>query len=74
MRKLKIGIIDLVTNRPTRTLWARTMTANFASIMSQVIATWCEEEGHAVTFVCCNVDESPLGTSHSECHTHQNCV
>ena len=52
MRKLKIGIIDLVTNRPTRTLWARTMTANFASIMPQVIATWCEEEGHAVTFVC----------------------
>ena len=52
MRKLKIGIIDLVTNRPTRTVWARTMTANFASIMPQVIATWCEEEGHAVTFVC----------------------
>ena len=52
MRKLKIGVIDLVTNRPTRTLWARTMTANFASIMPQVIATWCEEEGHAVTFVC----------------------
>ena len=39
MRKLKIGVIDLVTNGSTRTLWARTVYANLASIMPQVIAT-----------------------------------
>ena len=52
MRKLKIGVIDLVAKGPTRNLWARAMHANLASIMPQAIATWCEEEGHAVTFMC----------------------
>ena len=52
MRKLCIGIIDLVTKAPTRALYARLMNANMASIMPQVIAVWCEEEGHEVTFVC----------------------
>src|SRR5262245_19827067 len=28
------------------------MNANLASIMPQVIAIWCEDEGHEVTFVC----------------------
>jgi hypothetical protein len=28
------------------------MKPNFASIMPQVIAVWCEEAGHDVTFVC----------------------
>ncbi len=28
------------------------MNANFASLMPQVIATWCEQEGHHVTLVC----------------------
>jgi hypothetical protein len=52
MRKLRIGVIDLVTKAPTRALFARVMHANLVSIMPQVIATWCEEEGHDVTFVC----------------------
>ena len=52
MRKLRIGIIDLAANSPTRALYARVMHANLASIMPQVIAVWCEEEGHEVTFVC----------------------
>ncbi len=51
MRKLKIGIIDLVAKAPTRTIWMRVMGANFVSIMPQVIATWCEEQGHEVTLV-----------------------
>lgn len=50
MQKLQIGIIDLVAHRPTQTLWARTMNANFASIMPQVISTWCEAEGHTVSY------------------------
>jgi hypothetical protein len=52
MRKLRIGVIDLVTKAPTRALWARVMNANFASIMPQIIALWCEAEGHEVSFVC----------------------
>jgi len=52
MRKLRIGVIDLVTKGPTRALYARVMYANLASIMPQGIAVWCEEEGHDVTFIC----------------------
>lgn len=52
MSKLKVGVIDLVSKGPTHTLWARIMHANLASIMPQVVATWCEKEGHEVFFVC----------------------
>ena len=51
MRRLSIGIIDLVAKAPTRTMWMRVMGANFVSIMPQVVATWCEQRGHDVTFV-----------------------
>lgn len=51
MRKLKIGIVDLVAKAPTKAIWMRVMGANFVSIMPQVIATWCEEQGHDVTLV-----------------------
>jgi hypothetical protein len=33
MKKLKIGIIDLVGKGPATTLWARVLHANLASIM-----------------------------------------
>ena len=52
LRKLRIGVIDLVTKGPTRALYARVMHANLASIMPQVVGVWCEAEGHEVTFVC----------------------
>ena len=52
MRKLHIGIIDIVSTGPTRALYARVMNPNLASIMPQVIGVWCGEEGHAVSFVC----------------------
>jgi hypothetical protein len=52
MKKLRIGVIDLVSKGPTNTLWSRIMYANLASIMPQVVATWCEEEGHTVTMIC----------------------
>ncbi len=52
MRKLRVGVIDLATKAPTRRLYGRIMNANLASIMAQVVALWCEEEGHDVTFVC----------------------
>jgi hypothetical protein len=52
MKNLSIAVIDLVSKGPTKTLWARIMHANLASIMPQVVAAWCEEEGHNVSFVC----------------------
>jgi hypothetical protein len=52
MKRLRIGVLDLVTKGPTRSLYARVMNANLASIMPQVIAAWCQEAGHEVTFVC----------------------
>ena len=64
MKKLRIGVVDLVTKGPNRSLYARLMHANLAGIMSQVVAKWCEDEGHDVTFVCYTgledlVDELP---------------
>ena len=48
MRPLRIGIVDLVANCPPRSLYAKVMRANLASIMPQVLAVWCEQEGHEV--------------------------
>ena len=52
MRKLRIGIIDLVTNVPSRSVWTRVMHGNFAGIMPQVVAVWCRQAGHRVTYTC----------------------
>ncbi len=52
MRKLNIGVIDLVSKAPKSTLWARIMHANLASIMPQVVATWCQKAGHDVNLIC----------------------
>ncbi len=51
-KMLEIGIIDLVSKKPTNKLFARIMNANFASIMPQVVGVWCEEEGHNVNYIC----------------------
>ena len=52
MRRLRVTVLDLTTERPTRALYARLMNANLASIMPQVVAVWCEQAGHRVHFVC----------------------
>src|SRR6266545_6716490 len=52
MRRLRVGVLDLMTKGPTRSMWNRLMQPNFASIMPQVVGVWCEEAGHDVTFVC----------------------
>ncbi len=52
MRRLRVTVVDLTTERPTRALYARLMNANLASIMPQVIAVWCEQAGHHVRYVC----------------------
>jgi hypothetical protein len=66
VRRLSVGIIDLIAKAPTKTMWMRVMGANFVSIMPQVIATWCEEQGHEVTLVTYTgrenlVEELPSG-------------
>jgi len=52
LRKLNIGVVDLVSRGPTKALYARVMNPNLASIMPQVISIWCEEAGHNVDFIC----------------------
>jgi hypothetical protein len=52
MRKLRIGVIDLVARGPTRAWFSRVMNANLASIMPQAVAAWCAAQGHEVAFVC----------------------
>ena len=60
MRRLHVGIVDLVTKGPTPTLYARVMHANLASIMPQVIAVWCERAGHRVSYTCYTGSEDLL--------------
>ncbi len=48
----KVGIIDLVSNRPNKSLWAKYMHANLASIMPQIIGVWCKEKGAEVHYTC----------------------
>jgi radical SAM superfamily enzyme YgiQ (UPF0313 family) len=52
LRRLRVTVLDLTNERPTRALYARLMNANLASIMPQAVAVWCEEAGHKVNFVC----------------------
>lgn len=52
MPKLKVGVVDLVSKGPDHTLWGRIMHANLASIMPQVVASWCEQQGHEVKMIC----------------------
>ncbi len=52
MQRLRVGVLDLMTKGPTRAFWGRLMQPNFASIMPQVVAVWCEQAGHDVRFLC----------------------
>lgn len=48
MRKLRIGIIEILANSPADTMYSRIMRVNSASIMPQVLAVWLEQAGHEV--------------------------
>jgi radical SAM superfamily enzyme YgiQ (UPF0313 family) len=50
MKKLNIGIIDLIYNKPSQSLYRRYMYPNFMSVMPQVIGVWCRQEGHEVHY------------------------
>ena len=51
-RPLRVAVLDLVTKAPNPSLWGRVMNANFSGIMPQIIALWCEQEGHDVSYIC----------------------
>jgi hypothetical protein len=52
MKRLHVTVLDLVNKGPSTGLFARLMNANLASIMPQIVASWCEELGHDVRYVC----------------------
>jgi hypothetical protein len=52
MRRLKVCILDIVEKDCRRGVWSQVMNPNFASIMPQAIAVWCEDAGHDVSFLC----------------------
>ncbi len=52
MRRLRIGVLDLVTKSQKPSLYGRLMHANLASIMPQALSVWCEQAGHRVTLCC----------------------
>ena len=43
---MRIGVIDLLGKEPPKNGYSRFMRMNNASIMPQVVAVWCEQEGH----------------------------
>jgi hypothetical protein len=49
-RRPRVGVVDLIARKATRSPYARLMNANYASIMPQVIATWAEELGCEVQY------------------------
>src|SRR5437868_1170986 len=52
MPRKRVTVVDLATKVAAKSLYARVMNPNLASIMPQAIAAWCEELGHDVTYVC----------------------
>jgi len=50
-RRLRIGVLDLVSKKPTRTYSARIVRPNYSSVMPQTIAVWAEQMGHEVRYV-----------------------
>lgn len=51
MRRLKVGVLDLITNTPHEAwFYSRVMAPSFGAIMPQCVAVWAEELGHEVHF------------------------
>ncbi len=47
---MRIGIIDVVTNSAKSSFWGKMMHGNYAGVMPQAVAVWCEEQGHEVDY------------------------
>jgi hypothetical protein len=52
MGRRRVTVLDLAAKVAAKSLYARVMNPNLASLMPQAIAAWCEELGHDVTYVC----------------------
>jgi hypothetical protein len=52
MKQLRITVLDMTTRGPTTRLFSRIMNPNYAAIMPQAIAVWCEQLGHRVHYAC----------------------
>jgi len=49
MKKLRVGIIDILGKSESQSAYGSFIQATYASIMPQVIGVWCEEMGHDVS-------------------------
>ncbi len=58
---LRITIIDFAERGPTRDPFKLMMNPNWASIMPQAVAVWCEELGHEVRYLCYTGQEDITG-------------
>ena len=65
MRKLKVGVIDILGKAISKNALHRLRTMmvrpNNQSIMPQVVAVWCEELGHDVSMAYYNGPEILAG-------------
>ena len=49
-RRVRVGVVDLIARKRTRSPYQRLMNANYVSIMPQAIAAWAEELGCEVQY------------------------
>jgi len=73
MKKLRIGIIDIVSRGPTRALYARIMNASLASVMPQIFETGVTNEGNVMSLLFAP-DPYDLGHDTGEAGVHDACV
>ncbi|MFQ5571205.1 MAG: radical SAM protein, partial [Rhodothermales bacterium] len=62
MRKLKVGIVDILGKSASRKAYSRYSRPNNQSIMPQIVAVWCEELGHDVSMVYYDGPDPLLGS------------
>jgi hypothetical protein len=58
---VRVTVIDFAERGPTRDLFKLKMSPNYASIMPQATAVWCEELGHDVRYICYTGYEDLVG-------------
>lgn len=61
---MKISIIDFAERGPTKNPFDLLMSPNYASIMPQAVAVWCEELGHQVRYECYTGAEDITSAAH----------
>ena len=59
--RVRVTIIDFAERGPTADLFKLKMSPNYASVMPQSIAVWCEQLGHDVRYVCYTGCEDIVG-------------